>query len=166
MPMSDHIANLRAKVGHDLLMSPGVAAIILDESGKILLQRRSDNGRWGLPGGAIDPGEEPAEAVVREVREETGLHVVPVRVVGVYGGPDLHVQYPNGDEVMVISIAFLCRVIGGRLQIDQDESLELKYFSLDNLPQPFLGQHTTRILHATQDRAEAAFRFNGEYYPR
>ncbi len=166
MPMSGYIANLRAKIGHDLLMSPGVAAIIHNDRDEILLQRRSDNGRWGLPGGAIDPGEEPADAVVREVLEETGLRVVPVRVVGVYGGPDLHLTYPNGDQVMVISITFLCRVVGGLLQVDGDESLELKYFSLDNLPRPFLGQHTQRILHAMQDRPEAAYRFNGDFYPQ
>ena len=82
--ISDYLHDLRAKIGHDLLLTPGVAAVILNDAGHVLLQRRSDDGEWGLPGGAMEPGEEPAESLVREVREETALEVVPERIVGVY----------------------------------------------------------------------------------
>jgi 8-oxo-dGTP diphosphatase len=88
MPMSPYIAELRSKVGHSLLMMPGAAAFIRNDQGEILLQRRSDTGQWVLPGGAIDPDEEPADAVVREVWEETRLKVVPDKLIGVYGGPE------------------------------------------------------------------------------
>ena len=80
--------DLRAKIGHDVLLQPGVAAVIFNMAGQVLLQRRSDNGEWGLPGGIMEPGEEPAETLVREIREETALEVVPERIVGVYSGPD------------------------------------------------------------------------------
>ena len=91
----------------------------------MLLQRRSDDGEWGLPGGAMEPGEEPAESLVREVREETALEVVPERIVGVYSGPDFRVSYANGDQAMIVSITFACRSLGGEPRINDDESLEL-----------------------------------------
>ncbi len=165
MGMSQYIADLRSKVGTSLIMTPGVAAIILNEKGEVLLQQRSDNKLWGMPGGAIDPGEDPADAVVREVREETGLEVVPERVVGVYGGEDSMYTYPNGDKVAVISIAFVCSVVGGTLRLDQDESLDLRYFPVDALPNSFLGRHRTRIQQAVKNYSQASFRFKGEWYP-
>ena len=82
MPISEYIKGLREKIGHDLVLNPGVAALIHDESGRVLLQRRSYDGLWSLPAGAVDPGESPAQAVVREVWEETGLKVVPVGLEG------------------------------------------------------------------------------------
>lgn len=63
MPVSKYIRDLRAKVGHDLLMIPGAAAIILNDQGQVLLQRRGDTDEWSLPGGAIEPGEELAQAI-------------------------------------------------------------------------------------------------------
>jgi 8-oxo-dGTP pyrophosphatase MutT (NUDIX family) len=164
MGMSQYIANLRAKIGTDLIMTPGVTAIILNEQGEVLLQKRSDNLLWGMPGGAIDPGEDPADAVVREVREETGLEVVPERVIGVYGGKEAVVTYPNGDQVAVISILFLCRIVGGALQPDGDETLELRYFPTDQLPSQMLARHAARVLHAVRDNNKAVFRFQGEWY--
>jgi 8-oxo-dGTP pyrophosphatase MutT (NUDIX family) len=165
MGMSEYIAGLRAKVGHDLIMIPGVAAIIPNDAGEVLLQRRSDNGQWGLPGGAIDPGEEPAEAVVREVHEETGLLVQPTRIVGVYGGHDLMLTYPNGDQIATISILFRCQVTGGQLRLDNDETLELRYFPLHQLPTPFMAHHRPRIERALHDAPEAAFYYQGKWHP-
>src|SRR5450631_2258870 len=98
-----YIANLRRQVGHALLMMPGVVAFVQDDQGNVLLQRRANNGQWVLPGGAIEPDEEPADAVIREVWEETGLTVIPQRIIGVYGGPTLHGVYPNQDEVQLIA---------------------------------------------------------------
>lgn len=165
MAISPYIADLRAKVGHDLIMMCGAAAIIFNDQGEVLLQKRSDNGFWGLPGGAIDPGEDPADAVAREALEETGLIVVPERVIGVFGGPEALVTYPNGDQVAVISIVFLCRVIGGELTLDGDESLELRYFPPYNLPSPLIERHRSRIMRALEPDAETVFRFQGIYKP-
>jgi 8-oxo-dGTP pyrophosphatase MutT (NUDIX family) len=87
--------------------------VIVNPAGQVLLQRRSDDGEWGLPGGALEPGEEPAEALVREIREETALEVVPERIVGVYAGPDFFVRYPNGDEAAILSITLRMPSGGG-----------------------------------------------------
>jgi 8-oxo-dGTP pyrophosphatase MutT (NUDIX family) len=86
MAISGYLNSLREHVGHQLLMVPGVAAVIRNSERKILLQRNANG--WSLPAGAVDPGETPAQAVVREVSEETGLSVRPLRVLGVFGGAD------------------------------------------------------------------------------
>jgi 8-oxo-dGTP diphosphatase len=82
MPISPYLRKLRSHVGHAMLMMPGVSAVVFDESGRVLLGRRSDNGRWSLLAGSVDPGEQPADAIVREIREESG---VEVRVDGIVG---------------------------------------------------------------------------------
>jgi len=156
MAMSDYVRDLRAKIGPDLLLLPGVAAVIVDPAGRVLLQRRSDDGQWGLPGGAIEPGEEPAEALVREVHEETALDVVPERIVGVYSGPEFRVRYPNGDEAMIVSITFACRPMGGEPRVNDEESLEVRYFAPDALP-PMPARHRRRIEDALRHDPRARF---------
>jgi 8-oxo-dGTP pyrophosphatase MutT (NUDIX family) len=138
VPISDYLAALRRHVGHDLVVVPGVAGIVLDGQGRVLLQRRSDSGEWGLPGGMVDPGESPARTVVREVHEETGLVVRPERLAGVIGPH--HVVYPNSDVVEVTSSAFVCSVVGGRLEALDGESSALRFVPLDQVPaSPFLA---------------------------
>src|SRR5579864_9500024 len=148
MPISPYHRALREQIGHMRILSPGAAAVVLNERGEVLLQHRSDDGRWGLPGGALEPGEEPAETVVREVWEETGLHVVPERVVGVYGGADGFHTYPNGDEMAFISIVFVCRVVGGELDPQDGEALALRYFSPSQMPASLFSRHRVFIDHA------------------
>src|SRR5258705_11990289 len=87
MPISTYMRDIRAKIGHDVLLQPGVAAIILNAAGQVLLQRRSDNGEWGLPGGIMEPGEGPAGTAGREIREETPPHGRPARGAGAHWGP-------------------------------------------------------------------------------
>jgi len=135
MGMSPYVRELRGVIGTRLLLVPAVAALVRDGEGRILLQRRSDNGRWNLPAGAVDPGESLADAVVREVREETGLAVRPVRVAGVFGGRDgFRHRYPNGDEVEFTAIVFECEAVGGTLQAEDDETAELGWFHLHDRP--------------------------------
>ncbi|HYG74266.1 MAG TPA: NUDIX domain-containing protein [Planctomycetota bacterium] len=159
MPMSDYIRGLRAKIGHDMIFSPGVAGIVINPAGEVLLQRRSDNGQWGIPGGAIDPGEEPADAAAREVFEETGVRVIPERVVGVYGGPDFKFDYPNGDRVMVISITFACRPVSGEPRVNDDECLEVRYFAPDQLP-PLHARDVMRIQQALRNDPTTFFKWS------
>lgn len=148
MPMSDYVKTMRAKVGHELLMLPGVCGLVFDEENRILLNRRSDNGRWSVIGGVPDPGEEVADAVVREVFEETGVRVVPERITGVYNTPI--VTYPNGDQTQYVVTVFRCRPVGGHPHVHDDESLEVRYFAFDQLPE-LRPDHRARIDQALLD---------------
>lgn len=133
--MSDYVARLRAVVGHDLLLVPAAVARVQDDGGRLLLLRRSDGDNlWGFPGGAIEPGEGAMEAVRREVREEIGLDVEPLGLIGVYSAPDYVFHYPNGDRVQPLSIFFDCRVVGGEIDPDQEEVLGARYFGPEELP--------------------------------
>ncbi len=146
MPISDYLKGLREKIGHDPVLNPGVAALVHDGSGQVLLQRRSDDRSWSLPAGAVDPGESPAQAVVREVWEETGLRVVPVGLAGVFSGEGFLHVYPNGDRIDVFSVVFLCRVVGGALGGRDDETLELRYVAPAELPDSGLLQRYPEAL--------------------
>lgn len=107
---------------------PGASAIVADEDGRILLQRRSDNGRWALPGGVMDIGESIAQAVAREVKEETGLDVAPERVVGIYTDPGHVFAYDDGEVRQQFSICFACRILGGKVQAS-NESTDVRFFA-------------------------------------
>lgn len=155
MPISEYLRDLRALVGNRLLLLPGVAAVVRDAEHRVLFIRRADNGRWGLPAGAIDPGETPAEAVAREVREETGLEVRPARVAGVFGGRGFRVRYENGDEAEYTVIVFDCVVIGGTLSPTDGEALELRYFAPDHAPELHVAYPRT-LLEPMQDAAAPA----------
>jgi 8-oxo-dGTP pyrophosphatase MutT (NUDIX family) len=80
-----------------------------------------DGDVWSTPGGSIEPDETPADAVVRETWEETGLLVKPVALIGVFGGPTFVVQYANGDETQYVMSVFECTVVSGQLAGSNDE---------------------------------------------
>jgi 8-oxo-dGTP diphosphatase len=146
-------------VGHALLLVPAAAAVVRDDAGRVLLIRRGDGRGWSLPGGLMEPGEQIADCIVREVYEETGLEIAPVRIVGIYSDPmHTHVTYPNGDEVHFVSTTFECRVVGGTLRADGDESLEVAYFAPDALPEPVVCDHAIRIADALAAQEAAFFR--------
>jgi ADP-ribose pyrophosphatase YjhB (NUDIX family) len=132
--MAPFLRELRQKVGHALLMLPSVAAVVQDDEGRVLLVRTSRSGEWDLPAGCVDPDETPEHAVIREVREETGLIVEPTGLLGVGGGPDYRVQYPNGDVVGYVSAIYECRVTGGSVAADGTEALDARFFPIDALP--------------------------------
>jgi ADP-ribose pyrophosphatase YjhB (NUDIX family) len=139
-------------------LRPGVAAVIQDGSGQILLQRRSDNGLWGLPGGSVEIGEFVRDAIVREVREETGLSVEVVRLIGVYSDPRIQiVRYADGNVVHYISTLYACRILGGDLQTG-DETLELRFFDPSALPEDLLPMHRIRIQDALANSPAAFIR--------
>jgi 8-oxo-dGTP diphosphatase len=155
MAASDYVLSLRKKVGHDLLLLPGASAMVIDDASRILLQRRSDTGQWYFIGGAVEPGETAVQAAVREALEETGLEVEPTRLVGVYTSPE--VIYPNGDRCMYITTAFRCRATGGVARADGVESLELRWFRADALPE-MRADARQRVLDALPERGEACAR--------
>jgi ADP-ribose pyrophosphatase YjhB (NUDIX family) len=139
-------------------LRPSVAAIIRNGDGGVLLQRRSDNGLWGLPGGSLEIGESVTTAVVREVKEETGLVVEVERLIGVYSDPSFQVvRYNDGNVVHYINTLMSCRIVGGTLQTC-DESLELQFFDPAHLPDDVLRTHRIRIQDATTNRPEGFIR--------
>jgi ADP-ribose pyrophosphatase YjhB (NUDIX family) len=139
-------------------LRPSVAAVVRDGEGKILLQRRSDNGLWGLPGGSVEIGESVTAAIVREVREETGLSVRVDRLIGVYSDPRLQVvRYPDGKVVHYVSSLFSCTILGGCLETC-DETLALQFFDPAGLPQDLVPMHRIRIADALSGRDQAFIR--------
>ncbi len=106
---------------------------MFDESERLLLVRHSNGGVWVAPGGASEPEEAPQDAVVREIWEETGLWVEPVRLCGVFGGAEFRVTYTNGDVVAYVSAVYECRPLGGQLSPDRDEVLEARFFAANEL---------------------------------
>ncbi|AIV07731.1 NUDIX domain-containing protein [Vibrio harveyi] len=133
MSASHYVKELRSKIGNQVLMIPGVAAVILNESNQLLLQKKSD-GSWSLPAGMIEPGESPSQAVIREVREETGLAVEVERVLGVFGGEGFGFAYPNGDQVEYTVIMFKCQQTGQFAEDLDEETIELAWFSRSDMP--------------------------------
>jgi 8-oxo-dGTP pyrophosphatase MutT (NUDIX family) len=137
---------------------PSVSAVIFDRRGRLLLQQRSDGGQWGLPGGSVEIGESVHDAVIREVREETGLTVRPRRIIGVYSDPALQVvRYPDGNVWHYVNVCFECVARGGELTTC-DETLALDYFALGRLPKTLLPNHRVRIRDARARRAAAVIR--------
>lgn len=102
---------------------------MFDDAGRPLLVQQRENGVWSTPGGFIEPDERPADAARREAWEETGLAVRVERLVGVYGGPQCVVRYPNGDESQYVIVAFGCLIEAGELRPDRDETVALRFCS-------------------------------------
>ncbi|EYT78781.1 NUDIX hydrolase [Streptomyces sp. Tu 6176] len=133
MATPDFIRTIRAAAGTQLLWLPGVTAVVFDDEGRVLLGRRSDTGRWSVIGGIPEPGEQPAACAVREVHEETAVHCVTERVVLVQALSP--VTYANGDVCQYMDITFRCRAVGGEARVNDDESLEVDWFTVDALPE-------------------------------
>ncbi|MBO1580738.1 NUDIX domain-containing protein [Bacillus sp. XF8] len=133
MAISTYYKQIREKLGSDLIFMPSVAAIIKNDLGEILFQYPGDE-YWSLPAGAIELGETPEEAVVREVWEETGLQVKVKEIIGIFGGRGFRHTYSNGDQVEYIVVVFECEVVGGELVAIDGESLKLQYFSSHERP--------------------------------
>jgi 8-oxo-dGTP pyrophosphatase MutT (NUDIX family) len=137
---------------------PSVSAVIFDRKGRLLLQQRSDGGQWGLPGGSVEIGESVRDAVIREVREETGLRVAPGRLVGIYSEPALQVvRYPDGNVWHYVNVCFECAVRGGALTTC-DETLALAWVAPARRPRTLLPNHRIRIRDARRRRAAAFVR--------
>ena len=134
MPISRYLKELRHAVGNRLLLVPSVGAIVHNEAGEILIQRTTEGSLWSLPGGAIDPGETPSEAVVREVAEETGLIVRPTQVIAVLGGKDYRYTYANNDRVEYVITVFACTPIGGTFGQTDEETEALEWFAPEHIP--------------------------------
>jgi len=133
---------------------PAASAVVADEDGRILMQRRSDNSLWSIPGGAMEPGEAIAQTVVRETSEETGLDVEVLHLIGIYSNPNHVVEYSDGEVRQQFSVCFACRVVGGALATS-DESSEVGFFTPDEIAG--MNVHDSirlRVQHFLDDRDE------------
>jgi len=135
----NYIQWIRKKVGHEKIILVHAGGCIFNEQGEVLLQRRGDCNMWGFPGGALELGETPEMAAVREVKEETGLDVEVGKLIGVY--TDTDAVCSNGDKYQSVCIAYELSVIGGELYCDNNETLELRYFPINDTPKLFCKQH-------------------------
>ena len=144
-----YVADLRELVGHRQLLLPAVSVHITDDAGRLLLVHQIDRAQWGTVGGAIEPGESPADAAVREASEETGLSVEVTRLVAALGGPPFEMTYPNGDECAYLSIVFDACVTGGTLTPDGDEVSECRWFTRTELAGADISSVSRAVLIAT-----------------
>jgi 8-oxo-dGTP pyrophosphatase MutT (NUDIX family) len=131
--MNSYVESMRSRIGHDTLMLVG-AGVFIHKDGKILLQRRKDNGMWADHGGSLEIGESAEEAAKRELFEETGLIANKLDFFGVYSGKDTLGMYPNGDKVFFVLTFWTCDDFSGKLNPNPEEVLELKWFDINALP--------------------------------
>ena len=133
MAISQYLKGLRNKIGHDLLLLPAVEGVVKNSEGKILFQRKHD-GTWSLPAGMIEPDEDPVQALTREVFEETGAEIKSARLLGVFGGKEFTYTYDNGDVVQYTVAVFECQLVSDVLQLIDDETAELQFFTAEKRP--------------------------------
>ncbi|MER5637479.1 NUDIX domain-containing protein [Kitasatospora sp. NPDC002227] len=115
---------------------PAASVVVVDEVGRILLQRRTDNGLWALPGGKMELGESIAGCGIRETREETGIDIEITGIVGTYTNPGHVFAYDDGEVRQEFSVCLLGRPVGGTLRAS-DESFEVAWYTpaeVDALP--------------------------------
>lgn len=136
---NDYIQWIRGKVGHEMIFLNFVGGCIRNEKGEILLQKRRDKNMWGFPGGAMEIGESANSAVIREVKEETGLDVEVEDLIGIY--TNYYDSYPNGDRAQTISVFVTLKIVGGELINTNEETMELQFFDINNFPKLVNKQH-------------------------
>ncbi|GID93308.1 NUDIX domain-containing protein [Amorphoplanes digitatis] len=105
---------------------PGGSAVVVDDRGRVLLQRRTDSGNWALPGGTMDIGETLGQCVVREVKEETGLDIEITGLLGIYTDPQHVISYADGEIRQEFNVTYLGRVVGGAIAAS-DESTDVRF---------------------------------------
>jgi ADP-ribose pyrophosphatase YjhB (NUDIX family) len=148
--ISEHIARLRAAVGHDLILLPSVSVLPTDPDGRVLLVRHASHpDEWAVLGGAVEIGESPAQAAIRETREEIGVEVRLARLLDVLGGPDYEVRYPNGDRSAYVTAVYEAEITGGLPEPSDGELTEVAWFEPGQLPDLTLSRFARALLVAT-----------------
>ena len=148
MAISPYIRRLRELVGTDLLVLPSVAVLPRDDTGRVLLVRVIDTDQWAVIGGAIEPDESPEHAAQREAEEEAGVIVELGPILGVIGGPEFRITYPNGDQTSYVSTVFTATVVGGSPEPDGDETSDAAWWDPDHLPYDEMSTFTRALLEA------------------
>lgn len=142
----DYIHDLRQAIGPRKIIL-NCAGVLIIRDNKILFQRRTDNGKWGLIGGLLEMNETYQEAAIREAREETGLEVRLESFLGIFHNHDM--VWRNGDAAHVVSAFFTASIISGEPRIDE-ESFELRFFGMEELPELFAEDHIAALDAYTQ----------------
>jgi 8-oxo-dGTP pyrophosphatase MutT (NUDIX family) len=158
VPVPEFVLQLRRRIGHDPLFLVGVTAVVLrgdDASTEVLYGRRSDTGLWALPSGIVEPGEQPATTLVREVWEELRVEVEAERLALLSTDPDI--TYPNGDVCQYVSLTFRCRYVGGEAAIGDDETLEVTWRPADDPPADLDAVQRRRLAAALSDDSACVF---------
>ncbi|WP_054707684.1 NUDIX hydrolase [Bacillus sp. JCM 19041] len=138
----DYVHSLRKQVGTTPLILPGAVVLIINNKNELLLQHRRDGG-WGLPGGLMELGESMEETARREVKEETGLDLGALTLLGLFSGEEYHFTFENGDEIYSVTAVYQTNEFTGTLEANQDESIELRFFNI--LPDALLDEYRDYI---------------------
>jgi 8-oxo-dGTP pyrophosphatase MutT (NUDIX family) len=146
-----YIMDLRKIVGTRPLIMSGACVLLVHDS-TLLLERRTDNGMWGLPGGSLEPGESMEQVARRELFEETGFKAKSLELMNIFSGDELYYKYPNGDEVYNVVAAYICKEFDGTLKQDDIEVEEIKFFNIKDIPdnisppdKPVIQEYKRRI---------------------
>jgi len=131
----DYINFLRKHVGSQPLLMVGSTVLVLDGQKRLLMMKRSDNNKWGVPGGAMELGESTEETARRELLEETGLEVGELTLFDVFSGKELYYRYPGGEEVYNVSVVYLARSAKEIVNLSDGEHSDFQYFGLGQLPE-------------------------------
>ena len=142
----DYVKYIRKKVGHDSINLTGVNVLIINENNQILLQKRGTFPyKWGLIGGITELGESLEDTAVREAKEETGLDINELTILGTTSGEDCFIEFPHGDKAFFITIGYVCKNYSGELSIDNFETKDLCFFSYNELPENIPRSHKVFI---------------------
>lgn len=138
----DYVKYIRDKVGHDVINLTGVNVLIINENNRVLLQKRGDFPyKWGLIGGITELGESLEECAIRETKEETGLEIKNLKLIGTTSGEKCYIEFPNGDKAYFITIGYFTKNYSGVLMIDNIETKDLRFFSYEELPHNIPSSH-------------------------
>lgn len=144
--MSRYLRSLRERIGHDLPLLPAVTAVIRDDDGRFLLAQSQGDEQWALIGGGVEPGEEPIDAIVREISEELGVEATVGQIIGAYGGDGMFITYPNGDRCAYVTTAYECHLAPGELILEKDELRDAAWFAPAEIPELDTQLYVVRIL--------------------
>ncbi len=125
----------------------GTFGIITDKDERVLLCHRRDHDLWNLPGGGVEVGESPWDALIREIKEETGLEAKPVHLTGVYSKPDK-------NEIV---LSFACQIEGGEIALT-DEADKIEYFEVEQIPKNISPKQVERIKEYFEDKNKTHYK--------
>lgn len=141
-----YVKDLRKYVGHEPILTAGVGLLVFNSDNKVLMQLRTDYNAWGFIGGSMELGESFEETAYRELKEETNLEIDELKPIKILSGKDTYREYPNGDKLYDITSLYVVTKYHGDLKVNDNESKELGWFSIDEIPDN-ITEHTRRSLN-------------------